>query len=343
MDIPGLNQVFARLRELFLSPGSDISLASLATAFVIAMVFVVWRRASRGRQTSFRALLRAFFPKKLMFGASTRADVGFFVINSFLAGLLLGWAILSYHAVGKSILSLLIGSFGPLSPTALPGWLTAAILTLSLFVAYEFGYWLDHYLSHKVPFLWEFHKVHHSAEELSPLTNFRVHPVDGLVFVNIMAICMGIAEGALSYLFGKTVQQFTIAHSNAIIVIFTYLLAHLHHTSIWIPFTGLWGRLFISPAHHQIHHSTNPVHFDKNMGSCLAIFDWMFGTLHVPTKDRERLTYGVPEIQHPHSVSEGLVMPVVRAFGHLLPVQPPANAASHSMAMPPASPPSASA
>lgn len=319
MEIPGLGPVLARLRELFLSPGSDISLASLATAFVIAMLFIVWRRSGRGRQTSLRVLLRAFFPKKLLLGPSTRADLGFFVINSFLAGLLLGWAILSYHVVGKTILGLLVSGFGPLAPTSMPGWLTATILTLALFVAYEFGYWLDHYLSHKVPFLWEFHKVHHSAEELSPLTNFRVHPVDGLVFVNIMAICMGLTEGALSYLLGKTVQQFTIAHSNAIIVVFTYLLAHLHHTSIWIPFTGILGRLLISPAHHQIHHSTNPIHFDKNMGSCLAIFDWMFGTLHVPTRERERLTYGVAEIEHPHSVSEGLVMPVVRAVGHLLP------------------------
>lgn len=328
MDIPGLNQVLGRVRELFLSPGSDISLASLATAFVIAMLFTVWKRSRRGRETRFRVLLRAFFPKKLLLGPSTRADMGFFVINSFVAGALLGWAILSYHAVGKAILALLISGFGPLSPTTMPGWLTATILTVALFVAYELGYWLDHYLSHKVPFLWEFHKVHHSAEELSPLTNFRVHPVDGLVFVNIMAITMGLTEGVLSFLFGKTVPQFSIAHSNAIIVIFTYLLAHLHHTSIWIPFTGLWGRLFISPAHHQIHHSTNPIHFDKNMGSCLAVFDWMFGTLHVPTKERERLTYGVDGMDDPHSVTKSLVGPVVRAAGHVMPTSTGASTAT---------------
>ncbi|MFM9939689.1 MAG: sterol desaturase family protein [Hyphomicrobiaceae bacterium] len=336
MDVPGLNQLLGRLKELFLSPASDISLASLGTAFLIAMLFIVWQRARRGRQTSFRVLLRAFFPDKLLFGASTRADIGFFFINSFVAGMLLGWAILSYHAIGRSTLSLLVKGFGPLEPTMLPGWLTATILTLALFVAYEFGYWLDHYLCHKVPFLWEFHKVHHSAEVLTPLTNARVHPVDGLVFINIMAICMGLTDGLLGFLFGKTVQQFTFAHTNAIIVVFTYLVAHLHHTSIWIPFTGLWGRLFISPAHHQIHHSTNPIHFDKNMGSCLAIFDWVFGTLHVPSKKREHLTYGVPEIERPHSISEGLVMPVVRAFGHLVPAprHPVAPAADPPRARP---------
>ena len=46
-----------------------------------------------------------------------------------------------------------------------------------LFLAYELGYWLNHYLSHRIAFLWEFHKVHHSATVLTPLTNFRVHPI----------------------------------------------------------------------------------------------------------------------------------------------------------------------
>lgn len=321
MEIPGLSYVIARTRELLLSPGSDISLASLATAFVIAMLFTIWKRSRRGRSTPLRVLLRGFFPRKLLFGASTRADIGYLVINTFGAGLLLGWAILSYHTVGKTTLQMLVSGFGAVSPTSLPGWATMLIGTVALFVAYELGYWLDHYLSHKVLFLWEFHKVHHSAEELSPLTNFRVHPVDGLVFVNIMALTMGLTHGVISYVFGTPVQQFTIAHSNAIIVVFTYLLAHLHHTSVWIPFTGIWGRILISPAHHQIHHSTNPIHFDKNMGSCLAIFDWMFGTLHIPAKEREQITYGVDGMDHPHAVGEGLVMPVVRAFGHLVPAR----------------------
>jgi hypothetical protein len=38
------------------------------------------------------------------------------------------------------------------------------------------------------------------------------------------------------------------------------------------------------PAHHHVHHSANPKHFNKNFGSCLALWDWMFGTLYVPEK-----------------------------------------------------------
>jgi sterol desaturase/sphingolipid hydroxylase (fatty acid hydroxylase superfamily) len=195
-----------------------------------------------------------------------------------------------------------------------------ATLTVAAFLAYEFGYWLDHYLSHRIPFLWEFHKVHHQAEVLTPLTNFRVHPVDSIVFVNILAITMGTTDGALNYVFGKPIAAFTPFNVNALILAGTYLLDHLHHTQFWIPFTGWLGRIFISPAHHQIHHSTNPIHFNKNMGSCLAIFDWMFGTLYIPKIENERLTFGVePRADDPHSVQEGLISPVIRAAGHVNP------------------------
>ena len=230
--------------------------------------------------------------------------------------MLLGWAVLSYHMVSKSTNGLLVGTFGALSPTTLPVVATMLIMTVALFLAYELGYWVDHYLSHTIPFLWEFHKVHHSAETLSPLTNFRVHPVNGIIFVNILGLFMGTTEGVLNYLFGKPLAQYAISGSNLIVVVFTYLLAHLHHTHVWMPATGLLGRLVISPAHHQIHHSTDPIHFNKNLGSVLAIFDWMFGTLHIPKKEREKLTFGVdapPGTRH--TLTEELIDPFRRAAG----------------------------
>ena len=53
---------------------------------------------------------------------------------------------------------------------------------------------------------------------------------------------------------------------------------------MWIPFTGLAGRILQSPAHHQIHHSDNPAHWDKNLGFALAVWDWAFGTLYIPER-----------------------------------------------------------
>ena len=137
-----------------------------------------------------------------MRSASSKADVGFFLFNSFLATALFGWAILSYHFVSTTANEALASAFGARQPTSLSEFHSAGILTVALFLAYELGYWLDHYLSHKVPILWEFHKVHHSAEVLSPLTNFRVHPVDTLVFYNILALIMG-GTGGLVHLLAR--------------------------------------------------------------------------------------------------------------------------------------------
>lgn len=69
----------------------------------------------------------------------------------------------------------------------------------------------------------------------------------------------------------------------------------------------------MSPAHHQIHHSSDPTHFNKNMGSCLALWDWMFGTLRVPAAEREKLAFGVePDRADAHTIRGELIAP----FGH---------------------------
>ena len=70
------------------------------------------------------------------------------------------------------------------------------------------------------------------------------------------------------------------------------------------------GRIFVSPAHHQVHHSGNPKHFNKNFGSCLALWDWMFGTLYVPEKEREPLSFGFPDRADAHTFKGELVDPL---------------------------------
>jgi sterol desaturase/sphingolipid hydroxylase (fatty acid hydroxylase superfamily) len=80
------------------------------------------------------------------------------------------------------------------------------------------------------------------------------------------------------------------------------------------------GRLFVSPAHHQVHHSSNPKHFNKNFGSCLALWDWMFGTLYVPQREREPLTFGFGDHPDAHTMKGELVDPLRNAAGHLKPL-----------------------
>ena len=70
----------------------------------------------------------------------------------------------------------------------------------------------------------------------------------------------------------------------------------------------------MSPAHHQIHHSNDFTHFNRNMGSVLAVWDWMFGTLEVPSNDNPRLSYGVKDDeQDAHSAFAILAAPLFNA------------------------------
>jgi sterol desaturase/sphingolipid hydroxylase (fatty acid hydroxylase superfamily) len=325
---PAVAYFLNQLRGLLFAPGSHFSLTSLACALAIAAGFVAWQRHRRGRPIRPRAILRALFPRRILLSPSNFTDLGYLFFHVFLAGVLLGWTAISYQFLTNSIIGALAAVFGPTTPTALPTFVVSAIMTLVLFLAYELGYWLNHYLSHRIPFLWEFHRVHHTATVLTPVTNFRVHPVYTFVFVNILAISTATANGVGNYLFGETAYQYALSDTNIILVIFIHTYVHLQHTELWIPLSGTLGRVFMSPAHHQVHHSTNPAHFNKNMGSCLALWDWMFGTLYVPGKEPEKLSFGVdPDDASVHTITGAYIDPFLRAASLVrgaLPKQTPA-------------------
>jgi sterol desaturase/sphingolipid hydroxylase (fatty acid hydroxylase superfamily) len=311
---PGIWYFLDRLSKAFLLPGSHISLASLFCALSIAFVVLAARRYRKSRRIRLKLLLRALFPKHIVMSRSSLADAGYFYFNVFVFGLVFGWALLSYGMLSRSVFDVLTAVFGPTPPSSLPALVSRSIITVMLFLAYELGYWLNHYLSHRIPFLWEFHKVHHTATVLTPLTNFRVHPVYMFIFLNILAVFTGLTNGVGDYLLGQTTQQYGLSENNIILVFFIYLYVHLQHSQLWIAFTGWLGHLFMSPAHHQIHHSRNPVHFNKNLGSCLALWDWMFGTLHIPTAEREVLNFGVESDRHEaHTIWGELIAPFGRA------------------------------
>jgi sterol desaturase/sphingolipid hydroxylase (fatty acid hydroxylase superfamily) len=258
----------------------------------------------------------------LLRGASIRADAGFFLLNNFAAGALIGWALFSFAGMEQAAQLGLTAVFGPSHPRLPP--LPAELLqTAAMFLAYEFAYWFDHWLKHQVPFLWEFHRVHHTAETLTPATVFRVHPIDSLLFYNIAVITMALTNAVVAQMTGLPGHGITIGGSNILALAGIFLLGHLQHSHMWIAFTGRLGRVLLSPAHHQIHHSDNPAHYGKNLGSSLAIFDAMFGTLLVPEKRRQNLVFGVgaePGERGPHTISGALVTPFVRAIAALRPV-----------------------
>ena len=298
------------IASLLLAPASDLSIGSLLVALLIATLWLSRRHHAARRKVRLKALARLLFPKRWRSARSAGLDLKLFLLNTFVFGSILAGAVVSHRLVAGGTRSLLDMVATP-GPAAIGDFAATLLLTVSLFLAYELSYWVHHYLSHTIPALWEMHKVHHSAEVLTPLTNSRVHPIEGVIFLNCMALFLGVTEASVTWALGHPVQPLTIGNANLIVVVFTYLLAHLHHTHVWIPLTGVWGRLIISPAHHQIHHSANPIHFNKNMGSVLAVFDWLFGTLHVPERKRERLVFGLgAEDVTEHSVTQELLRPV---------------------------------
>jgi sterol desaturase/sphingolipid hydroxylase (fatty acid hydroxylase superfamily) len=314
----GLAGIAHHVYDLLFSVGSQLSLMSLGCALVIAAAFLTFRHVRRRGRMRPKLLIRALFPRRILRHRSTKTDVGWMLFNCFVYGGSFGLAGLSYQFLTNGVLRGLVATLGPVTPSALPELMQRAIVTFVLFLAYELGYWLDHFLKHRIPALWELHKVHHTAEVLTPVTTFRMHPLDTLVFAHILAATAALANGVLAYAFGDTTYQYALSGTNVILVVFIHLYVHLQHTHIWIAFRGVLGRLFVSPAHHQIHHSTNPIHFNKNLGSCLAIWDWLFGTLYIPAKTPERLTYGIePAIPDAHTISGEFLSPFGRCFAVL--------------------------
>lgn len=301
------------LAGLLLSPGSNASIWSLGAALCVAGLVVLARRRPGKRPIPLKVLARALFPRSILRHRSSRADLGLFAFNGLVYGAVFGGATLTAAGVAAFAAEALQG-FAWRPPARLPHGLAVAVLTLTVFLAAELAYWVDHWLKHRVPALWAFHKVHHTAETLTPLTAFRVHPVDTLVFANITALFVGLAEALARWLLGQPADPLAVAGHNLIIVAFVYLIGHLQHTHLWIAFTGGWGRVLLSPAHHQLHHSADPRHFGSNFGSFLAVWDWMFGTLSLPTRQRQRLTFGV-EPRHPgqHGLTGVMLTPFAEA------------------------------
>ncbi len=179
----------------------------------------------------------------------------------------------------------------------------------------DFGLWLGHYLLHKVPVLWEFHKVHHSAEVLTPLTAGRVHPLEDAINILFSGIFGGVALALCRFALGPKAEMFGVFQLNAVVMVFYLFGFHLRHSHIWLPYKGLLGKLLISPAHHQLHHSVARRHWDKNFGFIFAIWDWMFGTLYGVDK-HETIQIGMNGFEEGeyHSVRAMYLLPFGKAW-----------------------------
>jgi sterol desaturase/sphingolipid hydroxylase (fatty acid hydroxylase superfamily) len=140
----------------------------------------------------------------------------------------------------------------------------------------------QHWVQHRIPFLWEIHKVHHSAEVLTPITALRVHPLSTLVSAPIFGLILGGTNGCFLYCF-PSISVLSFAGMNVLLMLhYSIGVSHLQHSHVWLCFPKWASGIFVSPAGHMIHHSRDPRHQGKNMGFIFTFWDRLLGTFHLP-------------------------------------------------------------
>jgi sterol desaturase/sphingolipid hydroxylase (fatty acid hydroxylase superfamily) len=296
------------------SPTSAYGAPALIGALAVCALYYAGRRRARGRRSSVRGFVRTIFPKRILFHPSSLVDMRLWALNGIAFASAYGMLCLGLFFWRDEVVAGLTHGWGTHAPARWPAWTILTLATVLQLLASELAYWFAHYCFHKVPALWEFHKVHHSAEVMTTLTELRQHPVEIIAFMNLI----GLSTGLMTYAFGPGVRPFTLLNGNILLMAFLVTYGHLRHSHMWIAFTGFAGRILQSPAHHQLHHSANPVHYDRNLGFALAVWDWAFGTLAIPAKAREPIVFGVgAEVPPFRSALAAFVIPCARFGGHI--------------------------
>lgn len=290
----------------------------LLTAAVMAFG-VYLHRKRRGKNSE--GFLGFLLPRRIYTHASSWVDFKYMFINKLVKLACLLPIFLLYPLVFRFSQWLLSGALGPApAPAGLPPESVLLVYTILTALVLDLSAYVAHLLQHKVKFLWEFHKVHHSAQVLSPMTVYRVHPVDDMLGAFLMVAGTSGLHGVFAYWFPTGLSPVTFGGLNVAIFLFYILGYNLRHSHVWLSYGRAASHIFMSPAQHQIHHSKNSQHFDKNMGFMLSLWDWMFGTLHIPTaEDEETLEFGLGDDEEREfsSVWKLYSYPVKRVLGKL--------------------------
>jgi len=162
--------------------------------------------------------------------------------------------------------------------------------------------------------LWCFHQVHHSAEVLTPVTVYRTHPVEAVIFALRSVLVQALVIAGFIFFFGNRAELLAILGANAFLFIFNVAGSNLRHSHVWISYGSAIERWLISPAQHQIHHSVENRHYDRNFGAVLAVWDRMGGSLCLAKANRPS-GFGLGTTQNqPHTLKALYLQPFVLAF-----------------------------
>ena len=299
-------------------PASAYGAPALIGALAVCALYYAGRRRARGRGLSVRGFVRSIFPTRILLHPSSLIDMRLWALNGVALASAYGMLGLGLFFWRDEVVAGLTLGWGMHPPVRWPAWTILTLATVLQLLASELAYWFAHYCFHKIPALWEFHKVHHSAEVMTTLTELRQHPVEIVAFMNLIGLSTGIVFGVMTYGFGPGVRPFTLLNGNILLMAFLVTYGHLRHSHMWIAFTGFAGRILQSPAHHQLHHSANPIHYDRNLGFALAVWDWAFGTLAIPARAREPIVFGIGAEARPfRSALAAFVIPCARFAGHV--------------------------
>jgi sterol desaturase/sphingolipid hydroxylase (fatty acid hydroxylase superfamily)/predicted lipoprotein len=291
-----------------LDPSHRVFVPFLLGAGLIAVAL----RLARGLSLC-RALLGTLSPR-VWAHPSALADYRLIAARAGLRALTFGaWSVssLAVAALSLSWLRLNLGLPGLRASSLVVG----ALFTLTAFVAEDLARFLAHRAMHRVPALWAFHRVHHSAEVLTPFTLYRTHPVEGALNQAAGALAVGLVTGVCAWAFGPALRGWQLFGVDALGLLWVLAGANLRHSHVWLSYGPRVERWLLSPAQHQVHHSRDPVHADKNLGTALAVWDRLFGSLYVTTH-HERLRFGLPEAETPlpHTVTSMLLSPFATIF-----------------------------
>lgn len=154
-----------------------------------------------------------------------------------------------------------------------------------LFLLEDLVFYIEHRVDHYCRFFWAVHVTHHSSDEFNLTTGFRSSVFQPLYrFIYFIPLV----------LFGF----------KAIDIVFMYSLTQIYgilvHTK-YVKRMPKWFELFfVSPSHHRVHHASNILYLDKNMGMVLIIWDRMFGTFQNEL-ETEPVKYGLTKpIENPY-------------------------------------------
>lgn len=209
-------------------------------------------------------------------------DTFYMFFNFFLFGLI-GYAAVS-EVVATAFNDLLAVIFGiknllAINIAALPKW----VYFLLLFVARDFIQWNVHRLLHRVPALWEVHKIHHSVREMGFAAHLRYHFGETIVYRTLEYLPLAML--------GYGLNDLILVH------LFALTVGHLNHANFYLPL-GPLRFIFNSPQMHIWHHAKELPFgkFGVNYGLTLSIWDYLFGTVWMPADGRD-IELGFPDVE----------------------------------------------